>query len=99
MNVLLEHSWIENSRLPSGAAGAAGRSPDTKSSGMLRIGDERRRGQLDDDCHVVESADVVERLSRGAEGGRRRSAWQLRQGSRHRFSIRNDAEELLEVDE
>src|SRR6185369_7173251 len=99
MNVLLEQCWIENSRLPSDAAGAAGRSPDTKSSGMLRIGDEPRRGQLDDNCHVVESADVVERLARRTEGGGRRSARQLRQRSRHRLTIGNDAEELLEVDE
>ena len=54
------------------AAGAAGRAPHAKLSRMLRIGGQHRRWQLDHDGHVVEAADVVERLAGRTERARGR---------------------------
>src|SRR5436190_7615938 len=65
---------------------------------MLRISGEHRRRELDDDRHVVEAANVVERLSRWAERAGGRRVRQLRQWTSDRFSIWNDAEELFEID-
>src|SRR5215208_806520 len=80
-------------------AGAAGRAPHAEPSGMLRISGEHRGRELDDDGHVIEAADVVERLSCRAERAGARRGWQLRQRTADRFAIGNDAEELFEIDE
>src|SRR6476661_7094811 len=92
-SVSFEDRWMSGS----GAASATGRSPHTELSGVIRVGDEHRRRKLDDDRHVVESGDEVDRRPRRAEGASGSGQDGQRTGARP--SVGQNAEELLEIDE